>query len=333
MAGNGATQPRRHVAVIFVHGIHTKKLDFAGTMQAKLLDELDRLSAGSRRFVQFRKVLWANTVRGNQDDYYNEIRRNPNISHSKLRRHIIESLGDAAAYQKTPIRQNSVYYLVHDEISKEIDGLDLPDDKDHALILVGHSLGCHVISTFVYDRNKLKQSTQAEISAEISDPVLREEWLAEWKKLRPEHASPFRRLDTLAGIVTLGNNMPLFTFSFGPRRVKPITVAPEIRRVAGDPDAAQDRQIHPAFPGVALPQPLKDNAQWLNFYSRRDLLGFPLRELYGPVKEITDIAVASENPWLIPYVWCFFAHTGYWTNRRVVRDTAKLIHGVMTTPP
>jgi len=35
----------------------------------------------------------------------------------------------------------------------------------------------------------------------------------------------------------------------------------------------------PAVPGAALPQPLYDRARWLNFYSKRDLLGFPLKPL------------------------------------------------------
>ena len=99
------------------------------------------------------------------------------------------------------------------------------------------------------------------------------EWLGEWEKLRPGKASPFRRLDTLAGIVTMGNNMPLFTFTFGPKRVRPITVAPEIRRVANDPDAPESVKFS-RLPGAALPEPLRTDAQWLNFYGKRDCLGF-----------------------------------------------------------
>jgi hypothetical protein len=314
------------VAVIFVHGIHGNVFDFAGKMQSKLLRQLPE---NLRSLVQFRSVFWAGSVRGNQDDYFEEARRTKSISHRRLRRHVIQGLGDAAAYQKTPIRKNSVYYAVHDEISRTIEQLDLPDLAQRPLIFIGHSLGCHVISTFVYDRNKLKQSTRAEIEAEIADEELLTEWIIEWDKLNPGKASPFRRLDTLAGIITLGNNMPLFTFTFGPRRVRPITVAPEIRRIKGDPDDFEGRKIHGAFPGVSLPESLKDRARWLNFYSKRDLLGFPLKELYGHVEKIHDIRVASESPWLIPYLWCFFAHTRYWTNRVVLRDTAKLIREII----
>lgn len=330
MAGDTTAKPdRHHVAVIFVHGIHGNVLDFAGKMERKLREQL---ADDLQPYLQFRSVFWADKVRGNQGDYYGAVQKTRSVRHRMLRKHVIETLGDAAAYQKTPNRQNSVYYAVHEKIGNAIGELDLPDHKDRPLILIGHSLGCHVISTFLYDLNKLKQSTKAEIRAEIADDALLAEWLGEWEKLRPGRASPFRRLDTLAGIVTMGNNMPLFTFTFGPKRVRPITVAPEIRRVADDPDAPKEREIHAAFPGAALPEPLRTNAQWLNFYSKRDLLGFPLKELYGHVARIHDIDVRSESPWLIPWVWCYFAHTRYWTNRIVLRDTARLIRNVVEAP-
>jgi hypothetical protein len=330
MAGDTTAKPeRQHVAVIFVHGIHGNVLDFAGKMERKLREQL---ADDLQPYLQFRSVFWADKVRGNQGDYYGAVQKTRSVRHRTLRKLVIETLGDAAAYQKTPNRQNSVYYAVHEKIGNAIGELDLPDHKDRPLILIGHSLGCHVISTFLYDLNKLKQSTKAEIRAEIADDELLAEWLGEWEKLRPGKASPFRRLDTLAGIVTMGNNMPLFTFTFGPKRVRPITVAPEIRRVADDPDAPKEREIHAAFPGAALPEPLRTNAQWLNFYSKRDLLGFPLKELYGHVARIHDIDVRSESPWLIPWVWCYFAHTRYWTNRIVLRDTARLIRNVVEAP-
>ena len=36
-----------------------------------------------------------------------------------------------------------------------------------------------------------------------------------------KRATDFRRLDTLAGLVTFGSNIPLFTFRFGAARIYP----------------------------------------------------------------------------------------------------------------
>jgi hypothetical protein len=167
--------------------------------------------------------------------------------------------------------------------------------------------------------NRLKQRTAEEIKLE-PDPEVRRQW-EELQK-----ASPFCRLDTCAGLVTLGSNMPMFTFTFGPTNVFPVTAAPHDD--AGNP-------LHPAFPGVALPPALKDKTRWLNFYSELDILGFPLKSIndyYRDAAAIRDIRVWSGAPWFIPYVWCIFAHTRYWTNRVVIKHTLDLIRDMAETP-
>jgi hypothetical protein len=140
--------------------------------------------------------------------------------------------------------------------------------------------------------------------------------------------SAFRRLDTLAGFVTMGCNIPLFTFTFGPERIIPITKA----RLPTE---------QPAFPGAVLTPEVKAEARWLNYYSRHDLLGYPLKPLsshYMAEERLQDIEVMSEGrllhalaslPWLSPLA-CKAAHTNYWTNGRVSRGAADLIARIAT---
>jgi hypothetical protein len=185
--------------------------------------------------------------------------------------------------------------------------------------LIGHSLGCHVISTYLWDLNKIMQRTEIDI-AQYEDA----EAQALWRKLKD--ASPLVRLKTLAGIVTLGNNMPMFTFTFGPDAVYPITAAARL---------SNGEVLEPAFPGAELPDTLRSKARWLNYYSRADVLGFPIKPLndsYRNAERIVDICVSSEWPWLIPYFWCLLAHVRYWTNRTVLSGTADLIRDIVETP-
>jgi hypothetical protein len=305
----------RHVAIVFVHGILANELDFAAKMETKLRA---LLPAGLQDFVHFRSVFWSGTVREHQRDYFGRARSTGRMGHNRLRRYVIEGLGDAAAYQKTRHRQNSVYYEVQDSISAKIKSLDRPGRENCPLIFIGHSLGCHVISSYLWDLNKLNQRTAGDIDGE--DP----EAQALWRSLHD--ATPFRRLKIIAGIVTLGCNMPMFTFTFGPDAVYPITSAVK---------EANGRMLAPAFPGSALPAALREKARWLNFYSSHDLLGFPLKALndeYRNAEKIHDIQVSSEAPWFIPYLWCLFAHTRYWTNRVVLRHSAGLIRDMIETP-
>ena len=304
----------RHVAVVFVHGIFAEGFSYAEPMRAGLLRLLPR---ELQQYVRFESVFWAHEVRGHQRNFMQNVRAHADVVDNHLRRFLIEGLGDAAAYQKTRHRENSMYYDVHASIGHVLDRIDTPDRADQPMIFIGHSLGCHIISSFVWDLNKLKQRSAASIQSE-PDSAIRDEWQ------QLQGASPFRRLDTFAGLVTLGSNMPLFTFTFGPARVFPITMVPP------------GSDLKPAFPGAALPQPLYDRARWLNFYSKRDLLGFPLKPLnpaYGGEQRLHDIPVRTESlrSRTLPYWSHLTAHTGYWKNPTVVRRTAALIQEIVET--
>ncbi len=85
--------------------------------------------------------------------------------------------------------------------------------------------------------------------------------------------------------MTLGNNMPMFTFTFGPDAVYPVTSPARL---------SSGQMIEPAFPGAELPEALRKQARWLNYYSKTDLLGFPLKALnddYRNAEKIFDICV------------------------------------------
>ena len=129
----------------------------------------------------------------------------------------------------------------------------------------------------------------------------------------------------------MGCNMPLFTFTFGPDRIFPIT-------------KPRNPMEHPAFPGSGLSSDIKAKARWINYYSRNDLLGFPLKPLnpdYAAESRIADREVASEGLlrryglYLWPALSAYAAHTGYWTHRPVIKGTVKLLTDIITAedPP
>ncbi|MGH6767400.1 MAG: hypothetical protein ACRECO_00095 [Xanthobacteraceae bacterium] len=299
------------VAVVFVHGIFGEELSYYEPMQRALLQRLP----GLHGYVRFEPVFWAQKVRGHQRKFIQNA--GTSIVDNRLRKFLIEGLGDAAAYQKTRRREHSMYYEVHASIDEVLGRIEKTAEDNRPLIFIGHSLGCHIISSYAWDMNKLKQRTREDIQSEPDDDIR-----SDWKRL--QRVSPLRRLDTFAGFVTMGSNMPLFTFTFGPDRVFPITAPP-------------GRDMKPAFPGPGLPEKLLERARWLNFYSKRDLLGFPLKALndaYRDEKRLRDIPVRTETltSRTVPYWSHISAHTGYWTNPDVLRETASLIREVIETP-
>jgi hypothetical protein len=304
----------RAVTVVFMHGINASDLNFAAPMRELLTYALPRKM---RSHVKYKSVFWADIVRGRSQSYLQQARTSTRMVDSPYRRLVVEGLGDAAAYQKTRKRDNSAYFAIQDRVSQALKDVDATDDPQRPLIFICHSLGCHIASSYAWDINRLKEMSDEDL-ANWAEPET--ERLA--RELRT--ASPFRTLDTFAGFVTMGSNMPLFTFTFGPDRVFPITH-----------DFKDGRQ--PAFPGRGLSARTLSQAQWINFYSGNDLLGYPLKPLnaaYESEGRILDREVFSEGylrARLLPANFSVMrAHLGYWTNRTVIRETAKLIGRIMT---
>ncbi len=303
------------VAVVFVHGIATFDKDYHKPMQALLERALPK---GIAEHVTFRSVYWADPVRKRQRRYLDSAQRAGLFRKTKTRSLVVEGLGDAAAYQKTKQFQNSSYFEIQAKLREVLDELDQQGMPNRPLIFIGHSLGCHIVSSFAWDINSVKQMPADVIQKEHEQVGHFVDYL--------RGGSPFRRLDTLAGLIMMGSNMPLFTFTFGPDRVFPIT-------------RARNHSESPAFPGTALDTETRTRAGWLNFYSRHDVLGYPLRPMnkaYADEPRLTDIEVVSEGWWrriayfLFPAASAYAAHTGYWTTRRVVKGAAGLISSVAT---
>ena len=156
----------QHVAVVFVHGIFANAIKYSVPMQKQLLKLLPQ---ELRRYLDFEEVFWAGPVRSRQSAYLKNAKTDANIVENKLRTFFIEGLGDAAAYQKTRQRENSIYYQVHDEINETLKRYDDRVHKNTPLVLIGHSLGSHIISSYVWDLNKLKQISEDDLEGETNE--------------------------------------------------------------------------------------------------------------------------------------------------------------------
>jgi hypothetical protein len=317
MGGKDSDAPLQQVAVVCVHGINMADPNYFEPFEASVMNALPR---HLRPNVSFRSVFWADIVRGRQKDYLKDAAVFSGLQSSALRTFVIQGLGDAAAYQKTRNRINSAYYEIQASLSWTLDALNSNAFPNRLLVLVGHSLGCHILSSYIWDMTRLKRYGDERLASEHED-IQREA-----KLLQSPETSAFRRLDTLAGLITLGSNMPLFTFNFGPPNVFPIC-----HRLEG--------KLEPGFPGKALQGEVLDRTRWLNFYSQNDPLGYPLKSLnhlYRNEQRLRDFEVYSEG-W--PRALCLRgrlralnalpAHSGYCTNSTVIRESKRLIQALI----
>ncbi len=278
------------VAVLVVHGMGDQKADFADEMITKLHHEL----GVARADIVFRTAWWAPILEPQETQLIRTLSRDNDLNYKRLRKFVIHAMGDAVAYQEVPAGQHrtNVYEQIHAFLGEELhqlrmaarDGLPA-DHPEPPLVIVAHSLGCHMISNHVWDLQNGRR-----------DPVA---------------DNPFERIKTLAGIVTFGCNIPLFSLAY-------------------------NKFIPIAFPGTGIREVLKSGtteqqiseaARWLNFYDPDDVLAYPLKPLSNQyAKAVTaDIAV---NVGGILSSWNPASHMEYWTDRAVVKATAQLIAGI-----
>jgi len=201
-----------------------------------------------------------------------------------MRKLFLFGFSAATSYQLKPELDKSIYNRVSQEILDCINALRSELESENSpVVIIAHSLGCHVISNYIWDAQK---------------------GTGFWKDVEPG-TTPFQKLDTTAYMFTAGCNIPLF--------------------VAGYEKIAAVRKPNPGF-------------QWINYYDRDDVLGYPLRPLSTGFDNSYDAVVTSDEPINVGNIlefWNPASHTGYWEHSiyiKPVADRINALHAKLQNP-
>lgn len=185
----------RQIGVLVLHGIGSQVPDFAdGLVEAvnrRLADRADR--------VVWQPVYWADVLEPEETDLFARMTRatSPDgtsvpLRWDDLRSFVVHNLGDAVAYHRD-MQKGATYERLHQRVSDRIGALDEAlADPTAPVVVIAHSLGAHILSNYVWDR-------QSEAK-------------------RGQRSERFRPLTTLTGIVSFGCNIRLFSLAL-PRAV------------------------------------------------------------------------------------------------------------------
>lgn len=273
----------KRLAVVVIHGMgsHKNELEDNIHLYAKpMIDEVkDRIKDHNSdpERIAWKTIYWADVLEIPEMKYFNEMKKSE-VDWMSLRKFIITAFGDASGYRKERDSVNGTYQRVHEKIRDAIKEL-YENDLGSApvpLIILAHSLGGHMMSNYIYDRQK----------SAVDAP------------------NDFERLHTLAGIVTFGCNIPLFTFAYDP--IVPIE-----------------------FPARQLDGTIKVKSKWLNFYDPDDVLGYPLK----PICPAYDTVVNEDIPINVGGIftnWNPASHTEYWTDSSFTGPVAKFISAFLS---
>lgn len=316
--------PQKKVAVLAVHGIGSYFRDGVVLRHAPVADRsyadafFTRLQDSLRddfEKIAYRAAVWSDPeLEAAQEQLAQSVRRDL-FTATFASRAIAELFSDATAYKYVgaadPRFAESNYFHANKSLHADLAALEGELDgagDDTPLILVAHSMGCHVLSNYRWDVTRHHARVFGPGAADAS--------------------TAFTRLDTVVGLFFLGCNLPLFTLG----------VRPEDKIAFPVPGLAM-RERHLADEAPAV---------WKNYHDPDDWLGYPVanetrayfegahpdydpasgRVLGDPRLEPGRTVDVQDERVETPFFrggWNIKSHLLYWRSRRVVKDVAATI--------
>ncbi|MES2820842.1 MAG: hypothetical protein V4812_17860 [Pseudomonadota bacterium] len=268
------------LAVAIIHGVGTQAdlRDDEGLHHyaQQLIRGLRRRLGDDAHQVAFETLFWASVLDSREQAYLEQL-KDTGVRWRGLRRLVTTFLGDASGYRQVEQAYNSAYEEVHKHLWQGLNALRAKVGPDTPLVVLCHSLSGYIFSNFVWDQQRLNSTPAAP-------------------------RDPFLALETLAGLVTFGCNIPLFSFAYDP--VVPIR-----------------------FPGLSLSDALRQRARWLNVYAPADVLGYPLRPLQNYDRVVHEDRSLAVGPWYKRHTP--LSHFEYWTDARFHDYVARFLRQLL----
>lgn len=258
----------KDLAIIVVHGMGDTAKNFDKPLRKRLRE---RLGAALWSRIAWQRAFYQPVLQANQERLMKDTVRQADVDWLKLRRFILYGFSDAAAMGSRPHKKNSVYQQVQQVILDALDAaLVALGDPGKPVVVIAHSLGCQVVSNFIWDAQQ--RSVEAGVfRGDLPHPIG-----------KTSAGDKFRRLKTLRTLFTSGCNIPVFIAGLPKDRIKPVITSARGWRFRWenyyDPDDALGWPLHPLNPAykaaVAVDKavsagtllnswsPLSHNAYW-----------------------------------------------------------------------
>lgn len=202
-----------------------------------------------------------------------------------LRRLLLRNITDLINYGGRPNQLSTAYEEIHQLVTKDLRTLQNQLIPDAPLIILASSMGTEVINNHIWDRQQFQTKHPG-----VQDPL---------------GQTAFERMETLVGLFTMGNNIPIFGAALTIDDLRPIE-----------------------FPDANLPNTLKPLSEWVNMYDKNDPLGYPITFInsYFGDGRVADIQYNVGNLFVF---WNIASHFFYWRSRkicnRICQFTAKVL--------
>ncbi len=263
------------LAIAVIHGMGSEDQHFSVELKHRITEEYVKEEEGRREEdLIFQEIYWGDLVNDQQQSLLDKANYKKDLTYMNLRALFVDYLGATLAYR------TSMYDAIHNRVKENLAKLcnhRRVDPENTPLVILAHSFGSVIISDYIYDMQK-KQ-------AETTDGKL-------------DGTSNFEQFRTMAGFITFGTPMALFSLQENSDFAKPINIV-----------------------GAALPENIQSRVKWNNYYDKDDIIAYPMKginDAYGEVingdYEINVGGAASS--------WNPACHNGYWEDKDFYKPVA-----------
>jgi hypothetical protein len=269
-------------ALLTVHGMGETPRDYAEKLFQAVAARLGPLSGQ----VDFRSIYYQDILKPNQETVWARVSDTTRLHYADLRRFLLFGFGDAAGLENRKEIDGSVYELAQAAIARQLLGVARHDPSTRVVFLA-QSLGCQVLSSYIYDAQKALAGGQ--VLAGVWKDV--DAWAM--RALGARLSDSDRRFmagATCSAFVTTGCNIPIFCAAHKQMDIKPI----------------------------ARPTP---GFEWINLYDPDDALGWPLQPLSPGYAELVDDRAINAGQGVVTWIlksWNPLSHMAYWGDAQVL---------------
>ena len=270
------------VALITVHGMGDTPADYADDLFEEVRSRLGKLGGD----VHYGAVYYQDILQPHERRVWE--RMEPKVDWADLRKFVLFGFADAAGLADSRTEPSGIYVLAQIRIAQALLRAKRATSGGPVVILA-HSLGCQVISNYLWDGQKRPPEAPPPSSGIWRDLPRFERDVTGADPLLPQEVA-YLRGGALRRLFTTGCNIPIF-------------VAARARK-----DIVPFPKPHPSF-------------GWDNYYDRDDVLGWPLAELSpeyrAAVKDHPMNAGGGLLGWLTRS-WNPLSHNEYWEDDGVL---------------
>lgn len=183
------------IALITIHGMGDTKREYYVEFYDKIKKSLGNSTWDK---VIFKHLYYQDILQVNQENVFQSMR--DQIDWMKLRKFLLYGFSDAASLEYKKEAIDSSYFRTQKMIMQSMDEIfDASAQKEIPVVVIAQSLGCQVMSSYIWDADPVRQATNGIWSAPLNDGVTK--------------GSPrdnFRRMRSLQRLYTTGCNIPIF---------------------------------------------------------------------------------------------------------------------------